>query len=105
MPDFTAVFVAVRDGGPSVIFVLVLNIALIVSGILQPRGVVVAELQALDRANQAGIEARDQRIAELVRLQEQANRRLDEQTRIFDSAMSLIRNDLLPIVRGALGGK
>jgi len=101
--DATAFFEAVKNGGPPTIFVLVALLTLILSGQLRPKGTVESEMAALEKAHQAELAARDHQIAELIRMQDRLTDKMDRNQELFGQSMSLIRQEMMPMLRAAVG--
>lgn len=101
--DATAVFEAIKNGGPSVIFLLVVFVTLLLTGHIRPTGSVKAERAAMELAHKAELDARDRQIAELVRMQERLTDRMDRNQELFGESLSLIRQEMMPMLRTALG--
>ena len=100
--DTTAVFEAVRNGGPSTIFVLVLVIALLLTGQIKAKASVDAELAALEKAHTAELASRDHQIGELIRMQDRLTDRMDRSQELFGTSLTLIREEMLPMLRSVL---
>lgn len=101
--DTTAVFGAIKDGGPPVIFVLILILTLILTGQLKPKTNVDSEAAAREAQHKAELEARDRQITELVRLNERQSERMDRQQELFGESLGLIRQELIPMLRSSAG--
>jgi hypothetical protein len=101
--DPAAFFDAVKNGGPSAIFVLVMLLTLILTGQLRTKGTVESEMAALEKAHRAELAARDHQIAELIRIQERLTERMDRNQELFGESMSLIRQEVMPMLRAAVG--
>lgn len=104
MFDVTATFAALSkmNGLEGVVFLLLVLTGMLISGLLRPLSNVQAEQKARDQAHAAEIASRDKQLAEMTRLYDKLSERFDRQQELFDSSLSLIRQEMLPIVRMAL---
>lgn len=97
--DLQQAFDVVKSGGPAVIFVLLLLFGLMLTGQIRPKASVEAEMANLERAHTAEMASRDRQIAEVTRAQERLQERIDREHELFQQALTVIRQDLMPMLR------
>ena len=100
--DLNEAFNAIKTGGPAVIFVLLLVLGLLLTGQLRPKASVEAEQAHLERAHAAELATRDRQIADTVRAQERLQERVEREHELFEQALTVIRQDLMPMLRSSL---
>jgi hypothetical protein len=102
--DPSAIFATLKTGGPAVIFVLLLFLGMLLIGQLRPKASVDSEAAAVERAHLAELAARDREIANLSRLNEQMQSKVDREHELFEAALTMIRTDLMPLLRSSMSG-
>jgi hypothetical protein len=102
--DPSAIFAAIKTGGPAVIFVLVFLLGMLLTGQLRAKANVDSETAAMERAHLAELAARDREIANLIRLSEQMQGKIDREHELFQAALTMIRADLMPLLRSSMSG-
>lgn len=89
--DLTAVFQTVASGGPDVIFLLCTLCALFLTGEIRPK----REVEDRDQV----IKALEERNEKLDQRNEDMGRRYDKEHELFEQALTLINDTLLPMMR------